>query len=860
MNDKTISNESEDKLHVLREFEFYGGCIRVKISVKNTSGLATLDAALELDIDDKVLYYDKCEPAYTEKNGKIILGNINPNTDRVIAIYLDPLICAKEGTDINCHVNFKYADGTPDTVHMKTLKIKGVCPIFWTENDINIGRLKELIKELHSQDNKVYILPKRVDMTDSLNICNNVIQRHDVRHIKTFKTTDAKIYECWYYGKTKVTKKDIVIKCAVRGDTESVEIFASGNDSENITWLLAEIGRNLTNEFEKLGKVQPVFNIHVKNSMLRGSNLLSFCDIDGACGGNVVIEDSFVGDTNVASRIREDKEKIPIEEQKKLDDVPKQEKPRKADLLRKTQDVQRDKDRQVRQKKEADRIQQKNDDGNIESGKKSSGRKWFFGVIIILVIVLGWYGTQYLNGIWTTENPADTQEHQLRVRPPTPTPTVIRNTVSGTGSGWCTPGATIAIKDNGDFAVAGITTYTAKDGSVHYGVCRAVKYSPPVIYTAYFNEGYVNGDNDRFIVVETKVPPTPTPIRIVTPLTPTPTSTPTPVQTPNMQSPAHKNHVGQGTANLNCDTCHGFPPKIPPSLQVCDNCHFEPTPTPTVIAVPTSIVFEKWLKSPNEQSWGYNVELWVVNSDGSGLRQLTQGFYDTGPEWSPNGLSITFSRSGTNTEGIFIIDNSGNNVRILSSNIRAYYPQWLRDDLIIFTTPRGPESEFKNSWQLYTISLKDQVEQIFNVGLSGTFSPKVSPNRRFIAFTSNSDGFIYVSNNYGENVRQLQSSQGAFNGYPIIWYPDNDHVLVQSSSGNCFKMGISDQIMEPVVGIDECLMSWSSDSNTIAYDFNNAIWLMDANGQNKRMLIGPNDDSHYRNPIWQITDNSPTPS
>ncbi len=319
MDDMTLSRGSAGKPEVLRVFEFYGGCIRVKISVKNTSSLAILDSTLELEADEQILHFDRCEPAYTEKKGKIILGNINPNTDRTIAFYLDPLICAKEGTDINCRVNFKYADGTPDTVHMETLKIKGVCPTFRTENDINIGRLKELIKELHSQDSKVYTIPKRVDMTESLKTCRNVIQQHDVRHIKTFKTADDKTYECWYYGKTKVTKKDIVIKCAIRRDTESIEICASGNDPENITWLLAEIGRNLTNEFEKLGKVQPVFNVVVKNSMLKGSNLLSFCDLNGICGGNVVIEDSFVDDTNVASWMQEDKEKTRIEEQKKLE-------------------------------------------------------------------------------------------------------------------------------------------------------------------------------------------------------------------------------------------------------------------------------------------------------------------------------------------------------------------------------------------------------------------------------------------------------------------------------------------------------------------------------------------------------------
>jgi formylglycine-generating enzyme required for sulfatase activity len=363
MDDRTLSHGSEGKPQVLREFEFYGGCIRVKISVKNTSSLAILDVELELESDERVLHFDRCEPEYPEKRGKLHLGNIHPNTDRTIAFYLDPLICAKEGTDINCRISYKDASGRPDSVQMETLKIKVVCPIFRTEQEINIGRLQELIAELRFNDSKVYMFPKKVELREILRSCRDVIQFHDVRHIKTFKTADEKTYESWYYGKTKVTKKDLVIKCAIRKDTDSIEVFVSGDDPKDITGLLAEIGRNLTREFDKIGKVQPVFNVVVKNSMVKGSNLLSFCDLDGICGGNVVIEDSFLEGTNVASWNKEDKEKMQMEEQKKLEVAQKREK--EHEIV------------------------------HIETAEKSSGGKWFFGVIIILaMLAVGWYGTQ----------------------------------------------------------------------------------------------------------------------------------------------------------------------------------------------------------------------------------------------------------------------------------------------------------------------------------------------------------------------------------------------------------------------------------------------------------------------------------
>ncbi len=174
MENKNPSHESTNKPLILRESEFYGGCIRVKISVRNTSSLVITGVALELESDEKILHFDRCEPEYPQKKALIALRSL----------YLE--------------------------------------------------------------------------MTQKIS---------------------------------------------------------------------------------------------------RGS-LLSFCDLNGMCGGNVVIEDSLVNGTNIASWMQEDKEKTRIEEQKKLEEARKQEKQREADLLRKVQDAQREKERQVRQSEEAARMQQ----------------------------------------------------------------------------------------------------------------------------------------------------------------------------------------------------------------------------------------------------------------------------------------------------------------------------------------------------------------------------------------------------------------------------------------------------------------------------------------------------------------------
>jgi len=207
----------------------------------------------------------------------------------------------KEGTDLDCFVRFKDASGRLDSVSMETLKIQVVCPIFRTEYDINIGRLKELISGSAFHDSKVYAIERWIAPSELMGLCDGAILLHDVRHVKTFKTTDGQSYEAWYYGRTKVTKKDLVIKISIHRDTESIEVFAAGDDPGDITGLLAEIGRNLARQFGEPGRVQPVFNIHIKDSVIQRSNLLSFCEIDGTCGGDVVIEDSVVQRSSVGA-------------------------------------------------------------------------------------------------------------------------------------------------------------------------------------------------------------------------------------------------------------------------------------------------------------------------------------------------------------------------------------------------------------------------------------------------------------------------------------------------------------------------------------------------------------------------------
>ena len=94
-----------------------------------------------------------------------------------------------------------------------------------------------------------------------------------------------------------------------------------------------------------------------------------------------------------------------------------------------------------------------------------------------------------------------------------------------------------------------------------------------------------------------------------------------------------------------------------------------------------------------------NFDLYVVNTNGSGLRKLTKSdgsIQNLEPDWSPVGSTIVFSRSGgdvtRNAPGLFAVKAGGGAVRRLTATTTLYgdpQPEWSPDgSTIVFTSAR----------------------------------------------------------------------------------------------------------------------------------------------------------------------------
>ncbi|WP_342305342.1 zinc ribbon domain-containing protein [Methanolobus sp. ZRKC5] len=289
--------ELRTQIQVFRETEFYQGFVRLKMSVNNVSALVVNDVALDFDFDEHLFRIDRFEPMYSAKNDKLLLGNIEGNNSKSVMIYFDPLICSKS-SEIKCRIFYKDAKGKLQNTEMETKRIAVTCPIMKTNSNINIGMLRELLAALPFRDSKVYHIKSDFDIVTLMNMCREMVQHHDIRHVRTLRNKDGNHYETWYYGNTKVNDHDIILKITISGDTGSIELFGATQTAESLVGMLAEFGRELCREMKSSlnGKndVKQIVNVTIKDSIIQRSNLLNSCDLNGNCEDNVIVEDSVI--------------------------------------------------------------------------------------------------------------------------------------------------------------------------------------------------------------------------------------------------------------------------------------------------------------------------------------------------------------------------------------------------------------------------------------------------------------------------------------------------------------------------------------------------------------------------------------
>jgi len=167
--------------------------------------------------------------------------------------------------------------------------------------------------------------------------------------------------------------------------------------------------------------------------------------------------------------------------------------------------------------------------------------------------------------------------------------------------------------------------------------------------------------------------------------------------------------------------------------------------------------------------------IWVVDSDGSGLRQLTSGGYQTAPAWSPDGTKIMFDKRGSGSnDGIYVIDANGPTGPGTQLIADGSSPSW---------SPDGTKIAFSTG----DIKVADANTGAVIATLTSGSSPCWSPDGSKIVF-SNIDGTISVMNADGSGLTSLNVNGGEPNWSPdgakIVFMTGRDSVLIMNADGS----------------------------------------------------------------------------
>ncbi|MFX1452988.1 MAG: hypothetical protein ACFFCM_19280, partial [Promethearchaeota archaeon] len=226
-------------LSAVREYEFIGGQVRFKIGLVNNTNYPLTNLRVTLDIP-KSLKWIMHEPNFERKGDSILIPKLGANEKKAVSLYFEPLNCME--SHINATVSFFDAKDRPHAIPMKPKMIAISCPIFFTESDANLARVKSLRRNLTHRDKKVFPIIDPEKAQSIFSSILSVLEQFDIKLISNEFFEDNNFGEAWFFGITKVKKEQLVMNVLLDGDRKTLEFEVSGNNEEQITAFLAEIG------------------------------------------------------------------------------------------------------------------------------------------------------------------------------------------------------------------------------------------------------------------------------------------------------------------------------------------------------------------------------------------------------------------------------------------------------------------------------------------------------------------------------------------------------------------------------------------------------------------------------------------
>ncbi|MCK4392154.1 PD40 domain-containing protein [Candidatus Bipolaricaulota bacterium] len=248
--------------------------------------------------------------------------------------------------------------------------------------------------------------------------------------------------------------------------------------------------------------------------------------------------------------------------------------------------------------------------------------------------------------------------------------------------------------------------------------------------------------------------------------------------------------------------------------------------------------------------------IFVADSSGENLQNLTNTRVDGQPTWSPDGREIAFTslREGVLKRQLYVMNADGSNVRRLTTLDRHVgSPTW---------SPDGGKIAFIADFNVYVVNRDGTSIQNLAPGYDLTWAPE----GRKIAFKSNklSSGLtdIWCINVDGTGLQNLTNDPGAYDFVPswssdgtkiaFVSYRDGDYEIYVMNADGTKQRNLTNHRASDYEPNRNWGPMWSPDGTKIAFvsnrDGNWEIYVMNADGSDVRRITDhPASDG---DPYW----------
>ena len=257
--------------------------------------------------------------------------------------------------------------------------------------------------------------------------------------------------------------------------------------------------------------------------------------------------------------------------------------------------------------------------------------------------------------------------------------------------------------------------------------------------------------------------------------------------------------------------------------------------------------------------------IYVMDADGTNLRQLTEGAYPDGyggdysPAWSPDGEKIAFERWDAGSGYLHVMDADGSNLRQVMFGLENWggNPSWSPDgeQIAFYKVDRKSDEDEYGEPLIFVIDadgtdLRKLTNHVLPPYTDGFVQhPSWSPDGKQITYVvrrsfpngdyiDNASG-IFVMDADGTDSRQVTATN-TFYAEPS-WSPDGKQIVFTDRDRLSNDAGCHIYVMNPdgsnVIQLTNGISpSWSPDGKQIAFvsdrDGDPEIFLMDSDGSN----------------------------